>query len=112
MMFAQEVLANYYKLLTYRNWAKTTITVCPGSSDPFYIVTYYIKWVTTSWTHIITSQGQFFKYHDIGKNLAIESVFIFFMSISRKYTKFFFSVLFLRINSGFNALTIVLIGKR
>ena len=26
-------------------------TVCPGSSDPFYIVTYNIKWVTTSWTH-------------------------------------------------------------
>ena len=26
-------------------------TVCPGSSDPFYIVTYYIKWVTISWTH-------------------------------------------------------------
>ena len=26
-------------------------TVCPGSSDPVYIVTYYIKWVTTSWTH-------------------------------------------------------------
>ena len=25
--------------------------VCPGSSGPFYIVTYYIKWVTTSWTH-------------------------------------------------------------
>ena len=29
------------------------ITVCPGSSDPFYIVGYYIKWVTTSWTHSI-----------------------------------------------------------
>ena len=27
------------------------ITVCPRSSDPFYVVTYYIKWVTTSWTH-------------------------------------------------------------
>ena len=26
-------------------------TVCPRSSDPFYIVTNYIKWVTTSWTH-------------------------------------------------------------
>ena len=26
-------------------------TVCPGSSDPFYIVSDYIKWVTTSWTH-------------------------------------------------------------
>ena len=25
-------------------------TVCPISSYPFYIVTYYIRWVTTSWT--------------------------------------------------------------
>ena len=25
-------------------------TVCPRSSDPFYIVTYYIKYVTISWT--------------------------------------------------------------
>ena len=28
-------------------------TVCQRSSDPFYIVTYYIKWVTTSLTHSI-----------------------------------------------------------
>ena len=28
-----------------------TYTVCPGSSDPFYIVSWYIKWVTTAWTH-------------------------------------------------------------
>ena len=28
-------------------------TVCPRSSDPLYIVSYYIKWVTTSWTHSI-----------------------------------------------------------
>ena len=28
-----------------------TNTVCPRSSDPFYIVSYYIKWVTTSWTY-------------------------------------------------------------
>ena len=26
------------------------VTVCPRSSDPFYIVIYYKKWVTTSWT--------------------------------------------------------------
>ena len=26
-------------------------TICPGSSDPIYIVSYYIKWVTTSWTY-------------------------------------------------------------
>ena len=25
--------------------------MCPRSSDPFYVVTYYIKWVTTSWTY-------------------------------------------------------------
>ena len=28
-----------------------TYVHCPGSSDPFYIVSYYIEWVTTSWTH-------------------------------------------------------------
>ena len=28
----------------------TCYTVCPRSSDPLYIVTYYIKWVTISWT--------------------------------------------------------------
>ena len=33
-------------------YMKTSIcsTVCPRSSDPFYTVTYYIKWITTSWT--------------------------------------------------------------
>ena len=29
------------------------ITICPRSSDPFNIVTYFIKWVTTSWTDSI-----------------------------------------------------------
>ena len=26
-------------------------TICPRSSDPYYIVSYCIKWVTTSWTY-------------------------------------------------------------
>ena len=30
-------------------------TVCPRNRDPFYIVTYYIKWITTSWTDGITA---------------------------------------------------------
>ena len=30
------------------------ITICPRSSDPFYIVTSYIKWAKTSLTYIIT----------------------------------------------------------
>ena len=25
--------------------------MCPGRSDPFYIASYCIKWVTTSWTY-------------------------------------------------------------
>ena len=29
------------------------LTICLRSSDPFYIVSYYIIWVTTSWTHSI-----------------------------------------------------------
>ena len=37
--------------------SKIPTTVYPGSSDPFYIVTYYIKWFTTSWTY---SKGNFF----------------------------------------------------
>ena len=27
--------------------------MCPGTSDLFYVVTYYIKWVTNSWTYCI-----------------------------------------------------------
>ena len=30
-------------------------TACLRSSAPFYIVTYYIKWVTTSWTDLETN---------------------------------------------------------
>ena len=26
-------------------------TICSGSSDPFYVVTYNTKWVTNSWTY-------------------------------------------------------------
>ena len=32
-------------------------TMCPKSSDPIYVVTYYIKWVTTSWTDGKTSDN-------------------------------------------------------
>ena len=30
---------------------KLFYTVCPRNSDTFYLVSYYIKWVTTSWTY-------------------------------------------------------------
>ena len=28
-------------------------SVCPRNSDPFYIVSHNIKWVTTAWTYSI-----------------------------------------------------------
>ena len=34
-------------------------TICPGSSDPFYIVSYYIKWVTISWTYCTSNNLSF-----------------------------------------------------
>ena len=34
--------------VSFAHWGRTTI--CPRRSDPFYIVSYYIKWVTNSWT--------------------------------------------------------------
>ena len=46
------------------NWYISTFyisTVCPGSSDLFYIVSYYIKWVTTSWTHSVMKENLDFK---------------------------------------------------
>ena len=35
---------------TYVLYILHIYTVCPRSSGPFYVVTYYIEWVTTSWT--------------------------------------------------------------
>ena len=32
------------------------LIVRQGSSDPFHIVSYYIKWVTTFWTHGRTAE--------------------------------------------------------
>ena len=43
-------------LFSTLNYVSRTVTVCQRSSDPFYIVSYYIKWVTTSWTHSMIQQ--------------------------------------------------------
>ena len=43
------------ELVEYGFYVKDT--VCPGSSDLLYIVSYYIKWFTTSWTYSISSQN-------------------------------------------------------
>ena len=58
-------------------------TICPKSSDPIPIVTYYIKWATTAWTHSInlTAQTSMKRYNgvrsevkDIEKDANIEII--------------------------------------
>ena len=39
------------KYLYPRSLDPLQFTVCPRSSALFYVVTYYMKWVTTFWTH-------------------------------------------------------------
>ena len=36
---------------------KYHLLLCPRSSEPFNIVSYYIKWVTTSRTHSISNEA-------------------------------------------------------
>ena len=35
----------------YKKLLPNLYTVCPRSSDPYYMVSYYTKWVTISWTY-------------------------------------------------------------
>ena len=51
LKLAKKILAQYnrHRVEIYALCARNT--VCPGNSDPCYVVTYYIKWVTTSGTH-------------------------------------------------------------
>ena len=45
---APPVLRGHYIVA---NFYTVSSTVCPGSSDPFYIASYYVNWFTTSWTY-------------------------------------------------------------
>mgnify|MGYP006863937348 CR=1 FL=1 len=36
------------------------ITVCPGSSDPFYLVTYHLNWVLPLGQTVLYKMGQYF----------------------------------------------------
>ena len=46
-------------------------TICPRSSDPFYIVNYYINWVTTSWTHSSSETGEHL-WRDLGALICLD----------------------------------------
>ena len=53
MGYKYKVMALVYDQLEKSN--DMDLTVCPRSSESFYIVTYYMKWVTTSWTGSISA---------------------------------------------------------
>ena len=52
-------------------------TICPRSSDPFYIVSYYTKLVTTSWTHSMKSDktcwAKYLKDYLLSKKACVSS---------------------------------------
>ena len=55
-----------------------TYTICPRSSDPFYIVAYYIKWVTTSWTYgicVIHPKRRIFTVYQTVRFFTLKNVF-------------------------------------
>ena len=54
--------------------------MCPGSGDPFYIVSYHIKWVTTSWTHSIYIQSGYQDHRADPTNLGAGSMYGFIHS--------------------------------
>ena len=41
----------HVKFSVQKSLMLTRIIMCPRNSYPFYIVSYYTKWVTTSWTY-------------------------------------------------------------
>ena len=49
-------------LLNILNTVFIVSTVCPWSSDQFYIVSNYIKWFTTSWTYSMSRKYCLFLY--------------------------------------------------
>ena len=46
----------------------------PRSSDPFYIVSYYMKWVPNSWTHSIYIMKHIIRNYNFVKIFAIQFV--------------------------------------
>ena len=53
-------------------------TVCLRSSDPFYVVTYNIKWVTTSWTLLLSICWKKAASIRISRKFILHKYYIFF----------------------------------
>ena len=51
LLYKKDKIPSFCQGTTSTSDIDNSHTLCPRSSDPFYIVTYHIKWVTTSWTH-------------------------------------------------------------
>ena len=78
--------------------------IYPRSSDPFYKVTYYIKWVTTSWTHSTLRLSTALSRTIVSSTLASDSVL--------QYHQVFFSFSLFFLLSLFNLLKLRTICPR
>ena len=65
--------------------------MCPGSGDPFYVVTYYIELVTTSWTYssllFLTNEkcGIIVKHQALLEYLLHATVQAYYLSLSHTH---------------------------
>ena len=59
-------------------------TVCPRSSYPFYIVTYCLKWITTSWTYSTCTQIDDKPYNKISSFSLFTINVIYYLTIYGK----------------------------
>ena len=62
----------WYNFIIFCRTALNHTTMCPRSSDPFYIVTYYMKRVTTSWTHNMTHTHRVTTLDKMNKNCLVK----------------------------------------
>ena len=54
-------------------------TICPRSSDPIHIVTYYIRWVITSWTQSNNNRNLLYSLQVIAASTFVKEKFVIFI---------------------------------
>ena len=66
-------------------------TICPRSTYPFRVVTYYVKWDTTSWTHSLYKYSYMMAFIPVIQKLTPDPVplkikWIFSMDLTKNAT--------------------------
>ena len=89
----------FFIITFYTSRIASLCTLCEFCvSDPFYIVTYYIKWVTTSWIASTTLVSYILSYSGVCSTRwntggPTAQILTFFLSVSRDKSEFYQRIL-------------------